>query len=106
MGESLAKHHDDHIAGKGNNSSQHRNLVHKFIRLKPKKNPATSLYQHVLGARAGCECVVHARRTHSRQSFFFDGVKAFDLEVARGRRRGIAVCVAVLSPTQHVFMGG
>ena len=31
MGESLPNHHEDHIAGKGNNSLQHDNLVHKFI---------------------------------------------------------------------------
>ena len=31
MGESLPTHHEDHIAGKGNNSLQHCNLVHKFI---------------------------------------------------------------------------
>ena len=31
MGESLPNHHEDHIAGKGNNSLQHYNLVHKFI---------------------------------------------------------------------------
>ena len=31
MGESLPKHHEDHIAGKGDNSLQHYNLVHKFI---------------------------------------------------------------------------
>ena len=31
MGESLPDHHEDHIAGKGNNSLQHYNLVHKFI---------------------------------------------------------------------------
>ena len=30
MGESLPKHHEDHIAGRGNNSLQHYNLVHKF----------------------------------------------------------------------------
>ena len=29
MGESLPTHHEDHIAGKGENSLQH--LVHKFI---------------------------------------------------------------------------
>ena len=33
MGESLPIHHEDHIAGKGNNSLQHCNLVHKFIPL-------------------------------------------------------------------------
>ena len=31
MGESLPNHHEDHIAGKGSNSLQHDNLVHKFI---------------------------------------------------------------------------
>ena len=31
MGESLPNHHEDHIAGEGNNSLQHYNLVHKFI---------------------------------------------------------------------------
>ena len=29
--ESLPKYHEDHIAGKGDNSLQHYNLVHKFI---------------------------------------------------------------------------
>ena len=31
MGESLPTHHEDHIAGKGDNSLQQYNLVHKFI---------------------------------------------------------------------------
>ena len=31
MGEALPTHHEDHIAGKGDNSLQHYNLVHKFI---------------------------------------------------------------------------
>ena len=31
MGESLPNNHEDHIAGKGDNSQQHYNLVHKFI---------------------------------------------------------------------------
>ena len=30
-GESLPNLHEDHIAGKGNNSLQHKSLVHKFI---------------------------------------------------------------------------
>ena len=33
MGESLPNHHGDHIAGKGDNSLQHYNLVHTFIPL-------------------------------------------------------------------------
>ena len=31
MGNSVPNHHEDHMAGKGDNSSQHYNLVHKFI---------------------------------------------------------------------------
>ena len=31
MGNSEPSNHEDHIAGKGENSSQHYNLVHKFI---------------------------------------------------------------------------
>ena len=31
MGNTLPHHHEDHIAGKGDNSLQHYNLVHKFI---------------------------------------------------------------------------
>ena len=33
MGESLPNHHEDHIAGKVDNSLQHFHLVHKFIPL-------------------------------------------------------------------------
>ena len=31
MGNSMPNHHEDHIAGKGDNSLQHYNVVHKFI---------------------------------------------------------------------------
>ena len=31
MGNSIPHHHEDHVAGKGENSLQHYNLVHKFI---------------------------------------------------------------------------
>ena len=31
MEESILKNHEDHIAGKEDNSLQHYNLVHKFI---------------------------------------------------------------------------
>ena len=31
MGNSMPKIHEDHIAGKGENSLQHYNLVHKFV---------------------------------------------------------------------------
>ena len=42
MGESLPNHHEDHIAGEGENSLQHYNLVQKFIPLPQALNiPAT-----------------------------------------------------------------
>ena len=41
MEEPLPNHHEDHIAGKGDNSLQHFNLVHKFIpMLQGMKSPA------------------------------------------------------------------
>ena len=41
MGESLPNHHEDHIAGKGDDSLPHYNLVHKFIPMhQAMKNPA------------------------------------------------------------------
>ena len=33
MGNSVPNYHEDHIAGKGHNSLQHYNLVHKFIHM-------------------------------------------------------------------------
>ena len=42
MGNSVPNHHEDHIAGKGNNSLQHKNLVHKIIPMPQAiKIPAT-----------------------------------------------------------------
>ena len=41
MGNSIPHNHEDHIAGKGENSLQHYNLVHKFIPMpQPLKIPA------------------------------------------------------------------
>ena len=41
MGDSLPNHHEDHLAGKGDYSLQHYNLVHKFIpMLQAMKIPA------------------------------------------------------------------
>ena len=34
MGNSVPNYHEDHIAGKGENSLQHYNLVHKFIPMR------------------------------------------------------------------------
>ena len=31
MGNSMSHHHEDHVAGKGENSLQHYNLVHRCI---------------------------------------------------------------------------
>ena len=41
MGNSVPNHHEEHIAGKGDNSLQHKNLVHKFNPMpQPMKIPA------------------------------------------------------------------
>ena len=41
MGNSIPHHHEDHIAGRGDNSLQHYNLVHKFIPMpRAMKSPA------------------------------------------------------------------
>ena len=40
MGESLPTHHEDHIAGNGNNSLQHSDLVHIFSMPQAMKIPA------------------------------------------------------------------
>ena len=43
MGNSIPHYHQDHIAGKGENSLQHYNWVHKFIpMLHPMKIPAAN----------------------------------------------------------------
>ena len=41
MGNSVPNHHEDHIAGKGDNSSQHYNLVHRFIPMPSHENSCT-----------------------------------------------------------------
>ena len=41
MRNSIPQNHEDHFAGKGENSQQHYNLVHKFIPMpQAMKNPA------------------------------------------------------------------
>ena len=41
MGESLPIHQEDHVAGEGDHSLQHYNLVHKFIPMpQAMKSPA------------------------------------------------------------------
>ena len=45
MGESLPNHHEDHIAGKGDNSLEHDNLVHTFIPMPQALNKSSSKKQ-------------------------------------------------------------
>ena len=40
MEESLPNHHEDHIAGRGDNSLQHYNLIHNFLMPQAMKIPA------------------------------------------------------------------
>ena len=52
MGESLPTHHEDHIAGKGDNSLQHCNLVHKFNPMpQAMKIPAAKAAQWIKNGR-------------------------------------------------------
>ena len=54
MGESLPNHHEDHIAGKGDNSLQHYNLVHKFIPMpQAMKIPAAKAQQWTRNGKIG-----------------------------------------------------
>ena len=47
MKGSQSKNHEDHIAGKGMNSSSHKNLLHKFIRM-----PQAMKYDRCKGSTA------------------------------------------------------
>ena len=58
MGESPANHHEDHIAGKGDISLQHYNLVHKFIPMTqamkiPRSNGSTGQGMGKIGRDSG-----------------------------------------------------
>ena len=56
MEESMPIHHEDHIAGKGNNSLQHYNLVHKFIPMPQAiKIPAVKTGMGKIGENFGVE---------------------------------------------------
>ena len=56
MGNSQPSNHEDHIAGKGEKSLQHYNLVHKFI-LMPRamKIPAADKELEKIGGNFGVE---------------------------------------------------
>ena len=50
MEDSLPNHHEDHVAGKGDKSLQHYNLVHKFIPMpQAMKIPAAEAEWEKLG---------------------------------------------------------
>ena len=56
MGNSLPNHHEDHIAGKGDKSKQHYNLVHKFIPMPQAiKIPAAKAGVGKIGENFGVE---------------------------------------------------
>ena len=49
IGDSLPNHHEDHIAGKGDNSLQHYNLVHKFFPMPQENSCSKSSGGQVMG---------------------------------------------------------
>ena len=56
MGNSMPHHHEDHIAGKGENSLQQYNLVHKFIPMpQAMKIPAAKAAVGKIGENFGVE---------------------------------------------------
>ena len=54
MGNSMPHYHQDHIAGKGDNSLQHYNLVHKFIPM-PKRHENSGQGMGKIGENFGVE---------------------------------------------------
>ena len=70
MGESLLNHHEDHIAGKGDNSLQHYNLVHKFMPMpQAMKIPA-------------------AKAAVDKEGEKLEKIPAWDLTKVRSKKRG------------------
>ena len=53
MGESLPNHHEDHIAGKRDNSLQHYNLVHKFIPMRQAMKIPAAKQQWIKNGQTG-----------------------------------------------------
>ena len=59
MEESLPKYHEDHIAGRGDNSLQHYYLVHKFIpmpqamKIPAAKAPVNTEWKNLRNFRRG-----------------------------------------------------
>ena len=101
MGESLPNHHEDHIAGKGDNSLQHYNLVHKFIPIhqamkspeweKLEKIPAWNLTK----VRSKNEVIDEARTKDAKVHFVslvdFCHLKNAELEAKHQKYKGRVV---------------
>ena len=51
MEESLPNYHEDHVAGKGDNSLQHCSMVHKFIPVPQAMNIPAALQQWIKNVR-------------------------------------------------------
>ena len=70
MGESLPNHHEAHMAGKGNNSLQHYNLVHKFIPMPQAiKMPAAKAAVDKEWSEVKKEVIDEARMTGAKVHF-------------------------------------
>ena len=74
MGNSEPSNHEDHIAGKGENSLQHYNLVHKFIPMPqamkiPAAKAAVDKEWEKIGENFGVEVIDEARRSGATVHF-------------------------------------
>ena len=75
MGHSVPNHHEDHIAGKGNNSLQHYNLVHKFIpmpqaiKIPAAKAAVDKEWEKLEKVRSKKEVIDEARTTGAKVHF-------------------------------------
>ena len=75
MGNSEPPNHEDHIAGKGENSLQHYNLVHKFIpmpqaiKIPAAKAPVDKVWEKLEKVRSKKEVIDEARTTGAKVHF-------------------------------------
>ena len=92
MGESLPTHHEDYIAGKGEKSLQHYNLVHKFIPLpQAMKIPAAEVAVDKEWEKIGEKSVWNLKKVKSKKQV-----------IDEARTSGATVHVASLMDICHL----
>ena len=92
MGESLPNHHEDHIAGKRDNSLHHYNLVHKFI-LMPQA-------MKILAAKAAVDKELEKLEKFS--AWNLTKVRSKEEVIDDARKKGVKVHFASLMDKCHL----